>query len=573
MSEGSRRPPFEVPKVEMGQYLGGGSFGAVYKGRHTTLDVDVAVKFIDSTAGDLAAVEQALAEGKLMARLDHPNLLRIHDAGRAGAMIYLVLELMDDSCVGLRNLPADRALDLSRQLLSGLQALHDARVLHRDIKPANCLLRTRDGRVKLADLGIAVQQSTQTEKIYDTAGTIAYMAPELFESPPKFGSRSDLYALGMTLACMLLGSDPFPSSFSELIAWVQNGPRPRLSIARPDLPHLLTTLVERMISLRPHERPASAAEALATLAQIVSLPSVTTPEQPETQMMIGPWVVGAQLFASPNWSMYVVTHAYTGMAARLAHAQPRGSLTRSSELILASAERASRLDHPGILDIIDWGTLDGYAYVVSAPRGRELAAFVESAGPCTEIQAVEFGSAIADALAYLHGYKLVYQIVEPSSVVITPDARSVQLGWPMFCVPAGTPVRDKGKPQRVMVEQYTAPEAVSLGYDTIEPSVDIYGLGTVIYYLLAGGRHAVGDAVSGALTGALPTDVRAYAPAVTAPTATLVAQMMNPDPALRPAAAEVRDRLNRILRRLRGVGGDRNPSQPPVSDLERTVTI
>src|SRR6185436_4976862 len=138
--------------------------------------------------------------------------------GRLGSAIYLVLEIMDDSCVKMRLAQADLALDLTRQLLSALQALHSARILHRDIKPANCLVRRRDGRVKLADLGIAVQQVTRADKAYDSAGTLPFMAPELFDDPPRFSFASDLYALGLTLACMFLETDPFPTgSISELL--------------------------------------------------------------------------------------------------------------------------------------------------------------------------------------------------------------------------------------------------------------------------------------------------------------------------------------------------------------------
>jgi serine/threonine protein kinase len=177
-------PALKIPGVEIGEMIGRGGFGAVYRGRHQILDVDVAVKIIDGTASDPSVLERALFEARLMARLDHPNLLRIHDAGRLGSAIYLVLEIMDDSCAGLRRMQADLALDLARQLLSALQALHSARILHRDIKPANCLVRKRDGRVKLADLGIAVEQATRTDKVYDSAGTMMFMAPEVFDDPP-----------------------------------------------------------------------------------------------------------------------------------------------------------------------------------------------------------------------------------------------------------------------------------------------------------------------------------------------------------------------------------------------------
>jgi serine/threonine protein kinase len=122
--------------VDVGPLLGRGGFAAVYRGRHRALDTDVAVKIVETPPGDAPAVERVLREARLMARLDHPNLLRIYDAGRLGASIYLVLEMMDGgSLLGLRKVPAGTLTDLAQQLPAGLQALHEANVLHRDVKP------------------------------------------------------------------------------------------------------------------------------------------------------------------------------------------------------------------------------------------------------------------------------------------------------------------------------------------------------------------------------------------------------------------------------------------------------
>ena len=173
-----------IPNVVLGDRIGDGAFGHVYRGRHRTLDVDVAVKLVSVDV--LPDIDGVLKEARLMARLDHPNLLRVFDAGRTNGNIYLVLELMDTTCGEFRQVPPDRAVDLTLQLLAGLQALHDARVLHRDIKPANCLVRARDGRVKLADLGIASDESTRSSHAHDLAGTLPFMA-----SPGKAQASED----------------------------------------------------------------------------------------------------------------------------------------------------------------------------------------------------------------------------------------------------------------------------------------------------------------------------------------------------------------------------------------------
>lgn len=540
--------------------LGRGAFGAVYRARHHALDIDVAIKQIDIHKLADGDVGKVLREARLMARLDHPNLLRVLDAGQSGDFVYLVLELMDGgSCKGLRSLPAADALDVTRQLLSGLQALHDARVLHRDIKPANCLRRARDGRVKLADLGIAAEW--QTGAGYDFSGTLPYMAPELYESPPRVGPATDLYALGVTLACMLLPDDPFPSG-PALREWILSGPRPRLTEQRPDLPAPLTALIDRMMARAIDDRPASAAEALAALTDITTpepaprAPAVSYEELASTVPLqetvrrtdrVGMWVLGERSLDNAFWLGHVVHHAHTGQAARLRHLQPPAVGPGVSEAILDAADRASRLSHPHIVEVIDWGWHVGRAFVVTATQGRSLRDVVDGGRPLDEPTAVAFMAAVADALVYLHDANLVHQLIEPGAISLGGDARSVQLDWPVFCAPTGSHATDpKGMPRRFYLPLFAPPDVFFAGGEgTIEPSADMYGLGASFYYLLtglAGYRKFEG--------GSLQSDVRAVMPALTARFARLINSLLAFDPHARPTAITVRTELGTIARQL-----------------------
>ncbi|MBS0261880.1 MAG: protein kinase, partial [Planctomycetes bacterium] len=498
----------ELPGLTLGEPLGQGAFGAVYRARHHALGIDVAVKILSSATLETIRPEQSLREAQLMARLDHPNLLRIFHAGQTDDAIYLVMELMDGgSCKNLRNLSPAQAVAVARQLLSGLQALHDARILHRDIKPANCLHRLHDARIKLADLGIAADWH-ENDPDCSWAGTIPFMAPELFSRTPRFSPQTDLYALGVTLACLVLPADPFPTGSLQVVRdWIVNAPRPPISHQRPDLPQALARLIDRLMSRDLNERPGSAAAALVLLSNCdqnaagaplvpsaAATPSVPTdistlpPDNTiQVRPRVGAWVLGEVVFSTSNWHAQIVTHSDTGKAARFVQLKPTGPIGKQSPFILAAAERAAQFCHPHIVEVIDWGWRDETAFVVTGAQGRSFHDLLDNGQPLEPHVAIPFMMALADALSYLHGLGYVYQLVDPGAAVVGSDAQSAQLSWPVYCVPAGSPVVGANKQsQRFFVQSFAAPEVLNGQSRIIEPSVDLYGLGATFCCLLTG---------------------------------------------------------------------------------------
>jgi serine/threonine protein kinase len=215
-------PPLEriaaaFPQLEIVELIGTGGMGAVFKARQPKLDRYVALKVLpEALARDPAFAERFQREGRVLARLNHPNIVTVHDFGQAGGFFYLLMEYVDG--VNLRQAmragrftPA-QALALVPRICEALQFAHDAGVLHRDIKPENILLDAR-GRVKIADFGIAKLMGETRADVSLTAtgaavGTPQYMAPEQIESPAGVDHRADIYSLGVVFYELLTGELP-----------------------------------------------------------------------------------------------------------------------------------------------------------------------------------------------------------------------------------------------------------------------------------------------------------------------------------------------------------------------------
>ena len=205
------------PQLEIIEFIGKGGMGAVYKARQPRLDRFVALKILPpAAAGDPGFAERFNREARALARLNHPNIVAVHDFGQAGGLHYLVMEFVDGG--NLRQIEAagrltpEQALAIVPQICDALQFAHNEGIVHRDIKPENLLL-DKKGRVKITDfgiakmLGLAAGQTTLTGA-RDVVGTPHYMAPEQVEKPQTVDHRADIYSLGVVFYEMLTGELP-----------------------------------------------------------------------------------------------------------------------------------------------------------------------------------------------------------------------------------------------------------------------------------------------------------------------------------------------------------------------------
>jgi serine/threonine protein kinase len=255
--------------------------GVVYRATDSSLDRSVALKLIAPTlADDDDFRRRFIAESKVAASLDHPNVIPIYQAGDWDGSLFLVMRFVagDDLRTLIRGegrLSPPRAAQITAQIGAALDAAHGGGLVHRDVKPANVLV-TADDHVYLTDFGLtkrlaANADETQSEQIL---GTVDYVAPEQIRGQ-RAGPASDVYALGCLLFHALSGHVPFRLETTEAKLWAHMSEEPpSVSHAAPGVPPALDAVVAKAMSKRPEDRFATAGElgkaALAAAAPPVA---------------------------------------------------------------------------------------------------------------------------------------------------------------------------------------------------------------------------------------------------------------------------------------------------------------
>ena len=234
---------------------------SVYLGRDGQLERRVAVKLLAAgVARDHDLRRRFARESRLAARLSHPNVVAVYDAGEENGRPYIVMEYVEGETVAevLRrrgSLPPEEAVEIAAQVCAGLAHAHAHGLVHRDVKPQN-LLVARDGRVKIADFGVARgDDASKLTQAGTVLGTAAYLSPEQ-AAGAEVGPRSDLYSVGAVLYELLSGATPYRFESLAGLAAPRKPPPP----LPPHVPPTLADVVARCLAPDPNHRPASAAE-------------------------------------------------------------------------------------------------------------------------------------------------------------------------------------------------------------------------------------------------------------------------------------------------------------------------
>jgi len=249
--------------------LGRGGMGEVYRADDLTLGQPVALKFLPEDASrDETLLERFRNEVRLSRRVSHPNVCRVYDVGEVDGHTFFTMEYVDGEDLAsllrrIGRLPADKALEIARQLCAGLAAAHAKGVLHRDLKPANIMLDGR-GQVVVTDFGLAglVDQIPGSDV---RSGTPAYMAPEQLEGK-EVNAHSDVYSLGLVLYEIFTGKRAFSvESLPELVRVRSESAPSKPSTLVKDLDPLVERVILRCLETDPAKRISSALSVAAAL--------------------------------------------------------------------------------------------------------------------------------------------------------------------------------------------------------------------------------------------------------------------------------------------------------------------
>ncbi|HTV25863.1 MAG TPA: serine/threonine-protein kinase [Polyangiaceae bacterium] len=266
----------------LGEKLGEGGMGVVYRASHAMLRRPTAIKLL-ANGGDagLARFEQ---EVQLLAGLNHPNIVTVHDYGRtADGSFYYAMELLDG--LDLEKLvvadgpqPAERVIYILRQAARGLEEAHDVGLVHRDIKPANVFVCRRWGKpdaVKVLDFGLAKNNADPPTGVTGqnvVLGTPLYISPEALKGPAVIDRRSDIYSLGAVAYYMLTGQPVFSgsSTFEVCAHHLHSAPVAPSQRSGRAIPADLEAVVLRCLAKSPGDRYATAGELERALAACVT---------------------------------------------------------------------------------------------------------------------------------------------------------------------------------------------------------------------------------------------------------------------------------------------------------------
>ena len=500
-----------IPGFQIIAEIGRGGMGVVFKARQISADRLVALKVIrNGVLADERERARFRIEAEAAARLHHPNVVQVYEVGEHDGQPFFAMEFIEggslEEQLGGRPQPAALAAAFIRTLARAVQHAHEEKIVHRDLKPANILLKRTEDRgqrtdefqdlcPKIVDFGLAKRlDSASTALTHDGAvlGTPSYMAPEQAAGRVRdIGPATDVYALGTVLYEMLTGRPPFRGeSWSETIRQVLQDEPPALIGLRPDVPRPLETVCIKCLEKEPAARYASARELADELERFLAGRPVTAVPLGETEHLArlalrdGYEIVG-EIGRGPRSTVYRAQDGALKQPVVL-KVFARGSCTREEweARLRRSGEICAALGHPNVVAVKRAGWWNGVPYLVEefVPQGSLASQLVRR--PIPVRQALALVEQLAEIVTYVHRQGIVHGNLKPSNVLFAADGipRIGDFRPPVGLMPLPHP-NDGDDPGDTA---YLAPELVAEPDSEPRPHTDIYGLGAILYRLLAG---------------------------------------------------------------------------------------
>lgn len=347
-------PPIEtLGPYRLIRLLGNGGMGAVYLAQHNRLRKKVAIKLLPRQHGfDAAWIERFQREMQAVASLSHPGIVTATDAGDVDGWHYLVMEYLDgldlaDIVRRTGPLSVGVAASIMKDVCDALAAVHHAGLVHRDVKPSNIMI-TRDGSVKLLDLGLVIEQresvaDSRLTTVGHVIGTLAFAAPEQLSDSATMDARADLYAVGATLFQLITGRTPHTTDqgIAPLVIEKTTRPAPELNSISKGVPDELNDLVSELLQRAPSDRPQTADE-VATRLETMAIHGQTKSIVAKARRASGNETSGANtgypLASPPEPPRH---HAWKWIAAA---GIPMGLLLWATVIVIQMGERTVRIE-------------------------------------------------------------------------------------------------------------------------------------------------------------------------------------------------------------------------------------
>ena len=265
-------------RYEILEQIGSGGMAYVYKARDRKLSRLVAIKILkEEFCKDKSFVAKFRMEAQAAAGLSHNNVVGVYDVGEEDNVHYIVMELIDgitlkEYITRKRKLGTKESIGIAIQVAQGLEAAHKRHIVHRDIKPQNIII-SKDGRIKVADFGIARAITDETTNLYGAAGSVHYISPEQARGG-YCDERSDIYSLGITIYEMVTGRVPFDgdTTVAVAIAHINEAMVPPSNI-EPSVPVALEQIIFKCTQKRPNQRYSSCADLIKDLRHALVAPN------------------------------------------------------------------------------------------------------------------------------------------------------------------------------------------------------------------------------------------------------------------------------------------------------------